>query len=356
MRAIARVTGILAGGLLGAACAGDDAGTGAEGTSGGASTAATEAGSTTTSTSATTSGASTGDASASAGPSESTGDASASAGTSESRGDASTSAGATTGDATTGDATTGDATTGDVTTGEPGLELPWGWIAAIDQGIRDDAYGLGGFQAPRQGYKHSGIDLLMPVGTALYAPCSGSYLAGYDGGYGNWVQVICPVPATIAGDAIVFASLLYAHLDAVAVPITGIDPNKAGKVSQGQSLGGAGKTGNAGAAGIHAHLHFEVALHGSELAGLEEAHISGADGDNAAAAALRASLAASCLEPTGLTPKATTLNLGRRIDPFIFLSCLSAEKPPLMTPQIQPLHAWSDDYAAATFDVDVGMK
>jgi murein DD-endopeptidase MepM/ murein hydrolase activator NlpD len=233
--------------------------------------------------------------------------------------------------------------------------LPWGWIAALDQGIRDDSYGLGHFQAPRQGYKHSGIDFLMPVGTTLLSPCAGSYLAGYDGGYGNWVQVICKVPPSIAGDQAIFASMLYAHLNSTAVPITGIDPNKAGKVSQGQKLGTAGKSGNAGAAGIHAHLHFEVALHSSELAGLQEAHISGSDGDNAAATALRASIKAACLEPTGFAPTKATLNIGRRIDPFIFLTCLSGEKPPLMTPEIQALHAWSADYTAETFDVDVGM-
>lgn len=258
-------------------------------------------------------------------------------------------------DTSTTDTSTTDASTTDTSTGGGGLALPWAWIAALDQGIRDDDYGLGHFRAPRSGYEHSGIDFLMPVGTALTSPCDGAYLADYDGGYGNWVQVICPVPSTITGGATVFASLLFAHLETTALPTTGIDPNAAGAVKAGQLLGESGKSGNASAAGIHAHLHFEVALHGSELDGLLEAHKSGADEDTPAAAALRAGITAACLEPTGFAPTQSTLHLGRRVDPFILLTCLSADKPPLQAPQIQPLHAWSDDYTAATFDVDAGI-
>lgn len=265
----------------------------------------------------------------------------------------------TTGEASTGEASTGEASTGEATGsttagGEPAL--PWNYIAAVDKGIRDDDYGLGGFQAPRNGYQHSGIDYSMPIGTALFAPCDGAYLAGYDGGYGNWVQVICPVPASVAGDATVYASLLFAHLDTLAVAVTGVDPNDAGTVAGGQTIGTAGKTGNASAAGINAHLHFEVALHDSELAGLQEAHISGADADTPAAAALRDAITLHCLEPHGFAPLKTTLNLGRRIDPFVFLTCLVGDKPALTAPGDQPLHAWSDDYAAAGFDVDVGLQ
>ena len=266
-----------------------------------------------------------------------------------------TSSDTTSGDVTTRETTSGDATSGDTTSGGAGLELPWTWIAAIDQGIRDDDYGLGHFRAPRDGYEHSGIDFLMPVGTTLMSPCEGVYLADYDGGYGNWVQVICPVPSTITGGATVFASMLFAHLDATALPTTGIDPAAAGPVDAGELIGTSGKTGNASASGIHAHLHFEIALHGSQLDGLNEAHISGSDGDTPAAAALRDGLTAACLEPTGFAPIQSTLNLGRRVDPFIFLTCLSAEKPALEAPQLQALHPWSDDYSAASFDVDVGM-
>lgn len=288
------------------------------------------------------------------------GDATASA-TQDATSTSTSSTGATpsTGEGTTLASTTADASTtastADTSTGGGGLALPWAWIAALDQGIRDDDNGLGHFRAPRNGYEHSGIDFLMPVGTALTSPCDGAYLADYDGGYGNWVQVICPIPATITGGATVFASLLFAHLETTALPTTGIDPNAAGAVKAGQLLGESGKTGNASAAGIHAHLHFEAALHGSELDGLLEAHKSGADEDTPAAAALRAGITAACLEPTGFAPTQSTLHLGRRIDPFILLTCLSADKPPLQAPQIQPLHAWSDDYTAATFDVDAGM-
>jgi len=196
----------------------------------------------------------------------------------------------------------------------------------------------------------------MPVGTELYAPCDGAYLAGYDGGYGEWVQVICPVPATIAGDATVFASLLFAHLDTTAVAQTGVDPDNAGVVARGQLLGGSGKSGNADIPGLNAHLHFEVALVGSELAGLQETHSSGKDDDTPAAMALRETITSACLEPHGFAAKETSLSLGRRIDPFIFLTCLVADKPALSPPGDQTLHAWSDDYEADSFDVDVGLK
>lgn len=233
--------------------------------------------------------------------------------------------------------------------------MPWTYIAALDQGIREDAYGLGSFKAPRSGYQHSGIDYLMPVGTALKSPCDGAYLAGYDGGYGNWAQVVCQIPASLAGGTTVYASLLFAHLDKLAVASTGSNPNAAGVVKRGQSLGTSGKTGNATAAGIRAHLHLEAALHPSKLAALSEAHISGSDGDTAAAAALRSSMTTTCLNPTGLKSLNTTLSLGRRIDPFMLLSCLVGDKPALKTPTNQTLWPWSAEYKATTFNVNVGQ-
>ena len=233
--------------------------------------------------------------------------------------------------------------------------MPWTAIAALDQGIREDSYGLGSFRAPRSGYQHSGIDYLMPVGTALRSPCDGAYLAGYDGGYGNWAQVVCQVPASLAGGTTVYASLLFAHLDKLAVPVTGSDPKAAGAVKRGQSLGSSGKTGNAAAAGIRAHLHFEAALHPSQLAALSEAHISGSDADTPAAAALRTAMAKTCLTPTGLKSLHTSLSLGRRIDPFMLLSCLVGDKPALKTPPNQTLWPWSAEYKATTFDVNVGQ-
>jgi len=238
---------------------------------------------------------------------------------------------------------------------DPAAAMPWTYIAAMDQGIRKDAYGLGSFRAPRNGYQHSGVDYLMPVGTALRSPCDGAYLAGYDGGYGNWAQVVCQVPASLAGGATVYASMLFAHLNTLGVAVTGSSPNAAGVVKRGQSLGTSGKTGNASAVGILAHLHFEVALHPSKLAALGEAHISGSNGDTAAAAALRGAMTTSCLNPTGLKSLHTTLALGRRIDPFMLLSCLVGDKPALKTPANQTLWAWSAQYVATTFNVNVGQ-
>ena len=233
--------------------------------------------------------------------------------------------------------------------------MPWTYIATLDQGIRKDSYGLGSFRAPRNGYQHSGIDYLMPVGTGLRSPCDGAYLAGYDGGYGYWAQVVCQIPASLAGGTTVYASLLFAHLDKLAVTSTGSNPNAAGVVKRGQSPGTSGKTGNAAATGIRAHLHFEAALHPSKLAALGEAHISGSDGDTTAAAALRTSMTTTCLNPTGLKSLNTTLALGRRIDPFMLLSCLVGDKPALKTPSNQTLWPWSAEYNATTFQVNVGQ-
>lgn len=98
-----------------------------------------------------------------------------------------------------------------------------------------------------------------------------------------------------------------------------------------------------------------VALHPTRLAALSEAHISGSDGDTAAAAALRTSMTTTCLNPTGLKSLHKTLSLGRRIDPFMFLSCLVGDKPALKTPTNQALWPWSDEYKATTFDVNVGQ-
>ncbi len=334
---------------------GDEGSSAATGETTGASTGATTA-----DASGSSSGASTGAATMTGEPTatgDTTGDTTGGGTTGGDTTGGDTTGGDTTGEpTTTGRTTDGGMTTGDTsTTGEDGLLLPWTYIAAEDRGIRDDDYGLGAFQAPRKSSKHSGIDLSMPIGTELYAPCDGAYLAGYDGGYGNWVQVICPVPKTIAGEATVFASVLFAHLDATEVAITGVNPNDAGVVSRGQVLGTSGKSGNANVPGLNAHLHFEVALVDSELAGLEETHASGVDYDTEAASALRASLAETCLDPYSFAAKGISLNLGRRIDPFIFMSCLAGDKPALVPPGDQALHAWSDDYSA-DFDVDVGLQ
>lgn len=195
----------------------------------------------------------------------------------------------------------------------------------------------------------------MPVGTPLRSPCDGSYLAGYDAGYGNWVQVVCQVPASLAGGATVYASSLFAHLDKLAVATTGTNPNAAGVVKRGQSIGASGKTGNASAAGIRAHLHFEIALHPSKTAALSETHASGSDADTPAAAALRTAMTTTCLNPTGLKSLKATLSIGRRIDPFILLSCLVGDKPALKTPPNQTLWASSSEYKATTFNVNVGQ-
>ena len=111
--------------------------------------------------------------------------------------------------------------------------------------IRSDRYGKGHFGASRGNKgqrRHLGIDLLAPVGRPVFASQSGRvYLAGFDKGYGNYVELAHPEGF----------STRYAHLSEVLV--------KTGDwVPQGMLLGRSGKTGNANSKLIKAHLHFEI--------------------------------------------------------------------------------------------------
>lgn len=267
----------------------------------------------------------------------------------------------TSGDETTEDTTTEGETEGETTEGETGPQRPmlgedWAWILPIDLGLRDDGGGGGHFSAPRLNNPggHSGIDVLAPIGTELYAVCDGPVLAGFDGGYGNWVQLACPIPEVLAADlgTELWASVLYAHLDTTAV-LDGQD------VRRGQTLGTVGKSGNAGAAVINPHVHFEIAIQDSLAAAQAETHASANHDPNAAGDVFAAAFADRCLDVLGFESTTGPTMKGRRPDPFMLLTCLSGDKPALAVPdpglQSDPT-PWSEHYAADGFDVDVGLQ
>lgn len=229
---------------------------------------------------------------------------------------------------------------------------PWTWILPLDYAIREDGLGGGHFGAPRSGNPggHSGIDILAPVGTDLIAPCDGPVWAGWASGYGNYVQLACPVPDVIAGGQSLYASVFFAHLDTLAV-------ENGASVSMGQAVGTVGKSGNASSPSINAHVHFEIAIHGSESDALSETHASSNHSGNAASDAFAAQIAATCWDPNGFTPLSGPSMKGRRPDPFMMLACLTEDKPTTTNPPASLqgyLVPWSDHYDASGFDVDDG--
>jgi murein DD-endopeptidase MepM/ murein hydrolase activator NlpD len=97
---------------------------------------------------------------------------------------------------------------------------------------------------PRWGGMHAGIDIAAPSGTPVRAAASGSVIvAGYSGGYGNLVVID-------HGNGLATA---YAHMSAIYVG--------SGSVSQGETIGAVGSTGNS----TGNHLHFEVRVNGSPV-------------------------------------------------------------------------------------------
>lgn len=242
----------------------------------------------------------------------------------------------------------------------PGLVKPrpqtageWSYILAVDHGVRDDAYGAGHFGAARSNSAgtHSGVDFLAPVGTAVLSACdSADVQVGYDGGYGNWVQIACPAPPSLSGGRTLWASLLYSHLDSVAV-------STGGTVRKGQRIGSVGKSGNAGAAGINAHLHWEVTLHATQAAAHADAHGSADNTSTTAAVEFEASLRAACLTPGGVQALTGPVRRGRRPDPYLMLVCSVRGKPALAAPpaSLQSfLVRWRQHYSATGFDIDAG--
>ena len=92
---------------------------------------------------------------------------------------------------------------------------------------------------------HSGVDINASYGSSVLAADSGTViLAGWNGGYGNCVVIS-------HGNGI---TTLYGHMSSIAV-------SSGQSVSQGQTIGYVGSTGNS----TGPHLHWEVAVNGSQV-------------------------------------------------------------------------------------------
>ncbi|MEO8290366.1 MAG: peptidoglycan DD-metalloendopeptidase family protein [Gaiellaceae bacterium] len=95
----------------------------------------------------------------------------------------------------------------------------------------------------RWGRMHEGIDISAGCGTPIRAAAAGTVVvAGWMGGYGNLVVID-------HGNGLATA---YAHQSAIYA---------SGSVSQGQTIGAVGSTGNS----TGCHLHFEVRVNGSPV-------------------------------------------------------------------------------------------
>ena len=96
----------------------------------------------------------------------------------------------------------------------------------------------------RWGRMHEGIDIGVPCGTPIQAAASGTVIySGWMDGYGNFVVID-------HGNGLATA---YGHQSAIYV--------SGGSVSQGQSVGAVGSTGNS----TGCHLHFEVRVNGNPV-------------------------------------------------------------------------------------------
>jgi len=120
--------------------------------------------------------------------------------------------------------------------------------------IRNDHRGDGFFASPRSGRRiHKGLDLLADVGTSVCAAKSGKVVsASCNRGMGKYI-IIRHRDNYIT---------IYGHLLNIFV-------RRGDYVRQGQVIGSVGKTGNARAADMLAHLHFEIRKNGVPLDPLE---------------------------------------------------------------------------------------
>ncbi len=109
--------------------------------------------------------------------------------------------------------------------------------------VRNDAHGSGDFGAKRRnGRTHSGIDMLAPVGTPVYAAKSGIAFRGeVPTGYGKYIMIYQP-------DGY---QTYYGHLSDWVAKSTE-------HVRRGELIGYVGKTGNAASLSMQPHLHFEI--------------------------------------------------------------------------------------------------
>jgi murein DD-endopeptidase MepM/ murein hydrolase activator NlpD len=112
--------------------------------------------------------------------------------------------------------------------------------------IRNDEFGSGDYGTKRAGGRvHDGIDIVAGVSTPVRAAKSGiAFRLNVPSGHGKYIMLYHP-----DGD-----QTIYSHLSEYNVISTQ-------RVRQGDIIGYVGKTGNAGAALMHPHLHFEIRKH-----------------------------------------------------------------------------------------------
>ena len=230
---------------------------------------------------------------------------------------------------------------------------PFVYPLPFDYGIRKDVGGTGYFLSPRKHGKHNGVDFLAPVGTPLFAACSGKAKSAMRGGYGRTVQLVCKLPSDLGGDDGLYVSFFYAHLDRTSVPERFED------VKAGAKIGAVGKTGNAAGPEIYPHLHLEAIVRGSQAEALAEHH-SGLEPRAAKAAdTFFGDLEQGCLSDAHLKSE-SEIRRERRVDPFVLLTCAAKPKPALTTPPDDALRGaglkWSSHYASSSYDVDVGPQ
>ena len=235
------------------------------------------------------------------------------------------------------------------------LKGPWAYVLPIDHGVRTDESGHGHFRAPRFHGEHNGLDLLAPVGTPVFAACSGLVTAGRSPSFGNWVRVVCPVPKSLTrGKLKPHASLFYAHLETVAVP-----EETWSHVRKGERIGSVGKTGNAEDPRVQPHLHLELIIQSSQRAAISERHLGRDQSMVAAAELFFDSLKSRCLTPNGFQARSGRIGRARRADPFLVLTCLSSDKPEYQNAP-RTLDSWSRPwsqlYSARAFNVDAGPR
>ncbi len=109
--------------------------------------------------------------------------------------------------------------------------------------VRHDAHGDGEYGSKRRnGRTHTGIDILTPVNTPVYAAKSGIAFRGeVPTGYGKYIMIYHP-------DGY---QTYYGHLSRLVARSTEY-------VRRGDLIGYVGKTGNASSGSIQPHLHFEI--------------------------------------------------------------------------------------------------
>jgi murein DD-endopeptidase MepM/ murein hydrolase activator NlpD len=233
---------------------------------------------------------------------------------------------------------------------QPKLAEPLGWVLPVDHGVRADRAGEGEFRAPRYHGMHNGVDLLAPLGTPVLSPCDGRARAGKNSSHGKWLHVACELPRRDGLQRTLWASFFFAHLSSQAFADEALH-----SVRRGETIGAVGKTGNASAASVAAHLHLEAIVHETEASALAERHSGRDQSDTDAAHELREAIRSACLEPNGFARRGNELWRARRVDPVVLLECFGADKPAYTRPAGEMAEAsrrWSAIYTATSFDID----